>query len=122
MIEIQQQNAAAYFFIVYAIFLFISRPFTGRLLDLKGDNVVIYPAILLFSLSLLLLSQAHSAFVLLLAGHLLLLVWDDHVLLASDAIKESPKHRVGLATSTFYLHGWGYGSRAVSNGVARSVS
>ncbi|HHT46791.1 MAG TPA: MFS transporter [Firmicutes bacterium] len=103
-IEIQQQNAAAYFFIVYAIFLFISRPFTGRLLDLKGDNVVIYPAILLFSLSLLLLSQAHSAFVLLLAGALAALGFGT-IMSCSQAIaiKESPKHRVGLATSTFFI-------------------
>lgn len=103
-IEIQLQDAAAYFFIVYAIFLFISRPFTGRLLDLKGDNVVIYPAILLYSLSLLLLSQAHSGFVLLVAGALVALGFGT-IMSCSQAIaiKESPKHRVGLATSTFFI-------------------
>ena len=85
-IEIQLQDAAGFFFIVYAIFLFISRPFTGRLLDLKGDNVVIYPAILLFSLSLLLLSYACNGFILLLAGALHLVSHTD-VLFAGDCIE-----------------------------------
>lgn len=103
-LEIQLQDAAAYFFIVYSIFLFISRPFTGRLLDLKGDNVVIYPAILLYSLSLLLLGQAHSGFALLLAGALVALGFGTLMSCSQAiAVKESPKHRVGLGTSTFYI-------------------
>ena len=35
-IDIHLTNAASFFFIVYAVFLLISRPFTGRLLDTKG--------------------------------------------------------------------------------------
>jgi len=37
-IEIQLEDAVGIFFSVYAAFLFISRPFTGRLLDLRGDK------------------------------------------------------------------------------------
>jgi|LSQX01.3.fsa_nt_gb MFS family permease len=103
-IQIQLQDAAGFFFIVYAIFLFISRPFTGRLLDLKGDNFVIYPSILLFSLSLLLLSYAYNGFILLLAGALVALGFGTLMSCSQAiAIKKSPKLRVGLATSTFFI-------------------
>ena len=103
-IEIQLQDAASVFFTVYAVFLFVSRPFTGRLLDLKGDNIVIYPALILFALSLLLLSQAHSGLVLLLAGVLLALGFGTVMSCGQAiAVKESPRHRIGLATSTFFI-------------------
>lgn len=103
-IEIQLEDAASIFFPVYSAFLFISRPFTGRLLDLKGDNIVIYPALLMFSLSLILLSQAHSGLILLLAGALVALGFGTMMSCGQAiAVKESPRHRVGLATSTFYI-------------------
>lgn len=103
-IEIKLESVASIFFIVYALFLFISRPLTGKLFDLKGDNIVIYPALILFSLSLILLSQAYNGFVLLLAGVLVALGFGTIMSCAQAiAVKESPKHRVGLATSTFFI-------------------
>lgn len=103
-IDIQLEDAAGVFFVIYAIFLFISRPFTGRLLDIKGDNAVIYPAIIFFTVSLILLSQAHSGIVLLLAGVLVALGFGTMMSCAQAiAIKVSPKHRIGLATSTFFI-------------------
>ena len=103
-IEIHLTEAASIFFSVYAVFLFVSRPFTGRLLDLKGDNIVIYPALILFSLSLLLLSLAHSGPVLLLAAPLVALGFGTVMSCGQAiAVKESPRHRVGLATSTFFI-------------------
>src|SRR5699024_4587758 len=102
--EIQLQEAASFFFLVYAAVLFVSRPIAGRVQDAKGDNFVMYPAILLFSLCLLLLGLAQNAFVLLLAGIPLALGYGT-IMSASQAIaiKESPKHRRGLATSTFFI-------------------
>lgn len=103
-IEIQLEEAASFFFLVYAVFLFVSRPIAGRLLDTKGDNVVMYPAILLFSICLLLVGIAQNGFVLLLAGILLAVGYRTIISAAQAiAIKESPKHRVGLATSTFFI-------------------
>jgi MFS family permease len=103
-VEIQLETAASLFFIVYAVVLFISRPIAGKLLDTKGDNFVMYPAILLFSLCLLLLGVAQNGFVLLLAGVLLAIGYGTIVSAAQAiAIKESPKYRVGLATSTFFI-------------------
>lgn len=103
-IEINLQDAAGFFFTIYAVVLFVSRPFTGRLLDLKGDNIVIYPALVLFSLSLIILSQAHSGLVLLSAGVLAALGFGTVMSCGQAiAVKESPRHRVGLATSTFFI-------------------
>ncbi|MCU9614429.1 MFS transporter [Caldibacillus lycopersici] len=103
-IDIDLVESGSLFFIIYAVFLFLSRPFTGRLLDAKGDNIVIYPALIIFSLSLLLLSQVHHAFVFLLCGALIALGFGTMMSSAQAiAIKLSPKHRVGLATSTFFI-------------------
>jgi len=103
-IEIDLANAASFFFMVYALFLFLSRPFTGKLLDLKGDNIVIYPALIFFTLSLFLLYIVSSGFVLLLSGAFLALGFGTMMSSAQAiAIKESPRHRVGLATSTFFI-------------------
>lgn len=103
-IEIQLQDIASLFFIVYAIVLLFTRPITGRLLDLKGDNIVIYPAIIFLAICLVLLSQAENGIVLLLSGAFLALGFGTLVSSGQAiAVKEAPKERVGLAVSTFYI-------------------
>jgi MFS family permease len=69
-IEIELVRAASFFFLVYSIAVLISRPFTGRLMDVKGANYVMYPAFVLFAAGMLLLGAAHSSFTLLVAGSL----------------------------------------------------
>jgi MFS family permease len=102
-IEVNLTESAGFFFIVYAVMLLISRPLAGKLLDLKGENMVLYPAIILHALCFLFLSQARHGSVLLLAGALLALGFGALMSCCQVvAIKESPKHKVGLATSTFY--------------------
>jgi predicted MFS family arabinose efflux permease len=102
--EINLIEAASFFFLVYAFFILISRPFTGRLLDKKGDNIVMYPALLFFVIGLVTLSQTNQGFILLLAGALIGLGFGTmNSCCQAIAIKESPRHRVGLATSTFYV-------------------
>ena len=102
--EIDLMEAASFFFLIYAIFILISRPFTGRLLDQKGDNIVMYPALILFVIGLVTLSQAHQGFTFLSAGALIGLGFGTmSSCCQAIAIKESPRHRVGLATSTFYV-------------------
>lgn len=103
-IEINLTNAASFFFIVYAIFLFISRPIAGKLLDTKSDNIVIYPAILIFALCLVLIGSAKSGFLLLFAGALLAFGYGTLISsMQAIAVKVSPRHRVGLAVSTFFI-------------------
>lgn len=59
---------AGLFFIVGTIFVFISRPFGGRLFDSKGGFWVILPGGILFLLSLLVLLTANSLPMLLVSS------------------------------------------------------
>ncbi|WP_028393373.1 MFS transporter [Bacillus cihuensis] len=102
--EIGLVNVASFFFVVFAIFLLASRPFTGRWFDLKGENFVIYPSLLLFGLGMLLLSQASHGLMLLAAGALIGIGYGTFQSSAQAiAIKNSPRHKMGLATSTFFV-------------------
>ncbi len=97
-------DAASFFFLVYSIVLLASRPFTGKLLDQKGDNFVIYPAILSFAIGLLILSQSSNSFTFLLASVFIALGFGTmQSCFQVIAVKESPQHRIGLATSTFLI-------------------
>lgn len=92
------------FFVVYSIFSLVSRPFTGRLFDTKGENWVVYPAFLLFAAGLFLLSEVHHGYVLLVAGALVGLGYGTFSASAQAiSIKVSPQERMGLATSTFFI-------------------
>ncbi|MBW9159196.1 MFS transporter [Clostridium tagluense] len=103
-LEINLTQAASFFFLVYSIVCLISRPFTGKLLDSKGDNTVMYPSLILFVLGLALISQAGTGITFLLAGALIGLGYGTvYTCTQAIAIKSSPKHRVGLATSTFFI-------------------
>ncbi|WNS76472.1 MFS transporter [Bacillus sp. DTU_2020_1000418_1_SI_GHA_SEK_038] len=102
--EIQLVEAGSFFFLVYAIIIIISRPFTGRLMDLKGANIVVYPCLIIFSAGMVLFSQAHSGFVLLLAGVLIGLGYGNfNSIVQATAIKITVPHRLGLATSTYFI-------------------
>ncbi|MCT8975660.1 MFS transporter [Clostridium sp. CX1] len=102
--EINLVNIGSFFFIVYAVFVLVSRPFTGRCFDKKGENFVMYPAILLFAIALVILSQSHKGFSLLLAGALVGLGYGTtSSSVQAISVKVSPKHRMGLATSTNFI-------------------
>ncbi|WP_065410209.1 MFS transporter [Pseudobacillus wudalianchiensis] len=111
--EINLVEAASFFFIVYAVAVLISRPFTGRLMDMRGANYVMYPAFLLFGAGMLLLSTAGHGFALLAAGFLIGLGFGNmQSSTQAIAVKLTPPHRMGLATSTFFIFldaGLGFG-------------
>ena len=106
-------EAATFFFLVYSIAILMSRPFTGRLMDVKGANYVMYPAIAIFAVGLLLLSTAQTSFTFLLAGFLIGLGFGNiQSTTQAVAVKLTPSHRMGLATSTFFIFmdaGLGFG-------------
>lgn len=97
-------HTASLYFVVYAIFLFIARPMAGKLLDTKGDNIVMYPAIFIYATSLGLLGITINGWMMILAG--ILLAFGYGTLVSSGqaiAVKVSPRHHIGLANSTFYI-------------------
>jgi MFS family permease len=112
-IEIELVRAASFFFLVYSLAVLISRPFTGRLMDVKGANYVMYPAFVLFTAGLLLLGSAHSSSTLLIAGILIGLGFGNmQSCTQAIAVKLTPPQRMGLATSTFFIFldaGLGFG-------------
>ena len=112
-IEIDLVSAASFFFLVYSLAVLISRPFTGRLLDVKGANYVMYPAFILFTAGMLLLGAAHNGIMLLAAGMLIGLGFGNmQSCTQAIAIKLTPPQRMGLATSTFFIFldaGLGFG-------------
>ncbi|RLL44877.1 MFS transporter [Oceanobacillus piezotolerans] len=102
--EINLVDAASFFFVMYAIFLLLSRPFTGKLFDSKGENMVIYPSILLLGVGLILLSQAHAGWILLLAGAIIGVGFGTLQSSAQTvAVNLAERNRIGLATSTFFV-------------------
>ncbi|MFJ7513020.1 MFS transporter [Peribacillus simplex] len=112
-IEIDLVNTVSFFFLVYAIAVLVSRPFTGRILDLKGSNFIMYPAFIIFGVGMLILSTASNSFTLLLAGILIGLGFGNmQSSTQAIAVKLTPSHRMGLATSTFFIFldaGLGFG-------------
>src|SRR5699024_872142 len=58
--SINRTQAGSLYFTVYGITVLCSRPITGPLLDRKGANIVMYPAIISFAIGLFVIGQANS--------------------------------------------------------------
>ncbi|UOQ45232.1 MFS transporter [Halobacillus salinarum] len=96
------EEASTYFFVVYAVVLLLSRPFTGKWFDRYGENVIVIPSILSFSAGLLILSMADTPGLLLTAGGLIGIGWGTIVpSFQTIALKKAPE-RAGSATATFF--------------------
>ncbi|AMM95221.1 multidrug MFS transporter [Peribacillus simplex] len=109
--EMDLMDAASFFFVVFAVFLLASRPFTGRMFDVKGENAVIYPSLFLFAMGMVILSQSHHGITLLIAGAFIGVGYGTfQSSCQAISIKESPSNRMGLATSTFFtMYDFGIG-------------
>ncbi len=102
--QINLAEAGSFFFVIYTVFILISRPFTGRWFDKKGENFVMYPAFFCFAIGLMILSQAYQGFSVLLAGAFVGLGYGTFLSSAQAiSIKVSPHHHMGLATSTYFV-------------------
>lgn len=102
--ELNLIESASFFFVVYAAAVLVSRPFAGKLFDVRGANFVIYPVLIIFAVGMLLLSQVHNGWTLLLAGSIIGFGYGNFTSSAQAvAIKVTPHDRLGLATSTFFI-------------------
>jgi predicted MFS family arabinose efflux permease len=94
---------ASLFFVVFAISMMSLRPITGKIYDRKGPNFVVYPAITLFSIGLIVLSQINSVTGLMIAAVFVGMGFGSaQPCLQTISIQHSPKDRIGHATSTFF--------------------
>jgi MFS family permease len=104
--EIRLTSAAGVFFIVYAVVVFVTRPPIGRRFDAKGENSVMYPAIVIFAVGLMIFAVANHGSVLLLAAAVMGLGFGAIQSCGRAlTVKVTPLHRMGQATSTFYIFG-----------------
>lgn len=105
---------ASFFFMAFALLIVLPRPFTGKLYDRKGANVLVYPGLIFFTAGLFLLSMIGSGSMLLITAGIVGLGYG--AVLPSYqtiAVQSSPAHRTGLATATYFMFfdtGFGIGS------------
>ncbi|KAF1304279.1 MFS transporter [Enterococcus saccharolyticus] len=100
--EIGLVAAGSFFFIVYSVAILFSRPVAGRLIDTKGENFVMYPSFISFTIGLFLMGIASNGVILLLSAVFIGAGFGTFLSSGQTiAIKVAPEHRVGLATSTF---------------------
>ena len=98
------ESAAAAFFLVYAVILVASRPFLGRLQDVRGDDIVMYPGIVLFAGGLGVLAVTRGPVMLLVAAALIGLGWGTlNSAAQAVAVRRSPITSVGRTVSTYFL-------------------
>lgn len=104
--QIRLTTAAGVFYIVYAVVIFITRPAIGRRFDARGENSVMYAGIIVFALSLVVFALAYHGSVLLLAAAIMGLGFGAvQACGRALTVKVTPLHRMGQATSTFYIFG-----------------
>lgn len=111
-----QQNRlteyASFFFLIYAVTVLLSRPYSGKMLDIKGANKVMYPCLLIFAAGMILLSNAATGFILLISGVIIGIGYGNAQSCAQAvSVKVVPAERLGLATSTYFiLYDFGLGA------------
>ncbi|WP_339226409.1 MFS transporter [Oceanobacillus sp. FSL K6-2867] len=91
------------YFLVYAIFLMISRTFSGQIYDRKGHLYVFLPGTILIFIAMLLLAWLPSTVALLIAAGLYGLGFGSvQPALQAWSVEKAPAHRKGMANATFY--------------------
>ena len=100
--EIHLASVSSLFFVVYAVVLLLSRPFTGKWLDQYGPNVITFPAIFLFAIGMFILSKSGGATTFLISAGLIGLGWGTlFPTFQTIAIQYAAPRKRGLATATF---------------------
>ncbi len=121
--QVHLSNVSSLFFVVYAIVLVASRPFTGKWFDRFGANVIIFPSIFLFAIGIFVLSQTGGAGSFLTSAGLVGLGWGTiFPIFQTIALHNAAPQRKGVATATFlsiFDTGVGFGSFLVGIIVAQ---
>ncbi|MDQ1001050.1 MFS family permease [Neobacillus niacini] len=100
--EIHVSEVSSLFFVVYAIILLMSRPFTGKWLDQYGPNVIVFPSIIMFAIGMFVLSQSEGAITFLVSAGMIGLGWGTlFPTFQTIAIQNAAPRKRGLATATF---------------------
>lgn len=103
-VNLNLETAATFFFLVYGIAVFCTRPITGTLLDKKGANIVMYPVFIIFGIGMLLLGSARTPLTFLLSS-IFLGIGFGNIQSCTQviAVNSAPADRIGAATATFFI-------------------
>lgn len=94
------------YFTMYAVAVFLVRPFAGKLMDKKGLQYTVFPGMIACAASLFLLGFCNSLWLILLTGVLRALGQGAaQPSLQAGCINCVGRERSGVATSTYYLGG-----------------
>ncbi|MED3661100.1 MFS transporter [Ureibacillus sp. FSL K6-8385] len=97
-------EAASYFFLIHSISVICSRPFTGKVIDSRGANIVVYPCILLFATGMFIYSRSTATWMVLLAAACMGLGFGNFNSAAQMiAVKNAEPSRLGHATATYFM-------------------
>ncbi|MCM3631259.1 MFS transporter [Paenibacillus glycanilyticus] len=122
--EIHQSQVTGTFFMVFAVMIVAFRPVIGKVFDRYKEHYLYYPGIGLFAVGMFLLSQSHSAAMVLFSGVIMGIGYGALLpCFQTLAIKLSPEHRRGSANGTFFLlFDLGYGLGSYFMGMIASIS
>ncbi|MGX4670864.1 MFS transporter [Cerasibacillus sp. JNUCC 74] len=91
------------YFLVYALFLMVSRTFAGKVYDQKGHLYVFLPGTILIFIAMLLLAWLPSTVILLVAAAMYGLGFGTiQPALQAWAVEKAPENRKGMANATFF--------------------
>ena len=94
------------YFTVCAIVLFISRPFSGKLMDKKGIRITVLPGLILTAGAMFALGRSTTLTMILISGAIRSLGQGAaQPSLQAGCINEVGADKSGVATSTYYLGG-----------------
>ena len=112
-------TAGAFFFVVYALIITLTRPFAGQIFDAKGENAVLYPSFIFLAIGLLTLSYTTTSFMLLLSGALIGLGYGTFMSNGQAVcLKLVEPSKVSIALSTYFIGldlGLGFGPYALGS-------
>jgi MFS family permease len=94
---------ASAFFIIYALFMLASRPFTGKLADRYPPKAIVLPCMALFGAGMFLISQAETHGLFLIAAALIGAGYGSLTpVLQTQTISSVDRHRMGIANSIYF--------------------
>ena len=102
-IEIGLEEYCSLYFVVYSVTLFVTRPFTGRLMDRRGEDIVMYPCFVFLVIGYILLANCQNLPMLILSS-IFLATGRSTIFctVQTMAVRSVPDHRMGVATGTFF--------------------
>lgn len=97
-------TTGAFFFVVYALVVTLTRPMSGKIFDKHGENAVMYPSFICLTIGLILLAIATNAPILLVAGAFIGLGYGTFMANGQAVtLKLVEKARIGVALSTYFI-------------------